>query len=568
MASPIGTSSENVPETDSGYRPVRAPRGLEICCRGWPQEAALRMLMNSLDEEVAEQPQRLTVCGGAGKAARNWPCYHAIVRALHDLKHDETLLIQSGKPVGVLPTHEWAPRVLIANSNLAGQSSNWETFHELDHLGLPMFGQMAAGSWISIGTQGNLDTAYETFASAGRRHFAGDLSGKWVVAGGMGGMGGAQPLAATLNGAAFLGIDADGETIKRRIRAGYCDICVNQLDEAIRLLKNALRKKQAVSVGLIGNCAEILPELARRGIVPDLLTDQTGAHDPLEGYIPSGLSVAEAGKYRRENPQGYLKRAYESIARQVTAMLELQKLGAVTFDFGNNLRAVAYKYGGVKDAYDIPGFVASYLRPLLSEGHGPLRWISLSGERADIHRADDLVLELFPEDSRLNRWIRLARERVKFQGLPARACWLGYRQRALLGARMNDLVARGELKAPVVIGRDDFDSGSATSPSGATENLRDASDAIADWPILNALLNTASGASWVSVQSGGGTGIGSSVHAGQAVVADGAPETARRIERVLTNDGAMGIVRHADGGDSEAIALARKAGIKIPVHGE
>jgi urocanate hydratase len=568
MAPPPRSSSEAVPETDPGYRPVRAPRGTSISCRGWPQEAALRMLMNSLDAEVAERPQELIVCGGTGKAARNWRCYHAMVRALQDLKQDETLLVQSGKAAGVFQTHEWAPRVLIANSNLVGEGSNWENFHELERLGLLMYGQMSAGSWISIGPQGILETTYETLAAAGRRHFGGDLSGKWVAAGGMGGMGGAQALAATLNGAAFLGMDADGEKIKRRIRAGYCDICVNNLDEAIRLLKNAVRKKQAVAVGLIGNCAEILPELARRGIVPDLLTDQTGAHDPLNGYLPAGLSLREATELRRQDPDDYLKRAYESISRHVTAMLELQKLGAVTFEFGNHLRAVAAAQGGVKNAGEIPGFVAEFLRPLFLEGRAPFRWVALSGERADIDRADKLALELFPEDETLNRWIRLARDRVKFQGLPARACWLSYGQGALVGARMNDLVARGELKAPVVLGRHHFDGGSIASPSSATENMRDGSDAIADWPILNALLNTASGASWVSLDSGGGAGIESSMHSSQAIVADGTPEAARRIERVLANDPGMGIARYADAGYPEALALARKSGVNIPAQDE
>jgi len=554
-------------ENEKGYQPVRAPRGTSLSCKGWQQEAALRMLMNNLDAEVAERPEELIIYGGTGKAARNWECYHAIVEALRGLENDETLLVQSGKPVGIFRTHEWAPRVLIANANLVGHWATWENFRELERLGLIMFGQMTAGSWIYIGTQGILQGTFETFAAAAQKHFASDLAGKLVVSGGMGGMGGAQPLAATMNGGAFLGIEVDAEKIKRRIRSGYCDFCITSLDEAIRILKNAVRQKQAVSVGLVANCADIIPELARRGIVPDLLTDQTSAHDPLNGYIPSGLSLEEAAELRRKDPADYLKRSYESMALHVTGMLELQKLGATTFDYGNNLRTMAFEHGGVKDAYDFPGFVPAYIRPLFCSGRGPFRWVALSGEPADIHRTDDLVLELFPENAILNRWIRLARKHVKFQGLPARICWLGYGERALFGGRINDLIAKGELKAPIVIGRDHLDCGSVASPFRETEGMKDGSDAIADWPVLNALLNTASGASWVSFHHGGGVGIGYSLHAGQVIVADGTPEMALRLERVLTNDPGIGVARHADAGYEEAISFARQARMKTPMVG-
>ena len=559
------------PETVSGpdkrvdsYQPVRAPRGTARTCKGWHQEAALRMLMNNLDPDVAERPQDLIIYGGTGKAARNWACYHAIVAALKDLGNDETLLVQSGKPVGVFQTHEGAPRVLIANANLVGHWATWEKFRELERLGLTMYGQMTAGSWIYIGTQGILQGTYETFAAAAQKHFGSDLSGRLVVTGGMGGMGGAQPLAATLNGAAFLGIEVDAERIKRRIRTGYCDICVNSLDEAIRILKNAVRQKNAVSVGLVGNCADVIPELARRGIVPDILTDQTSAHDPLNGYIPSGLGLEESAELRRRNPQDYLKRSYDSIARHVTGMLQLQKLGAATFDYGNNIRTMAFEHGGVKNAYDFPGFVPAYIRPLFCEGRGPFRWAALSGEPGDIYRTDDLVRELFPDNAILNRWILLARKHVKFQGLPARICWLGYGERARFGERINDLVAKGELKAPIVIGRDHLDCGSVASPFRETESMKDQSDAIADWPVLNALLNTASGASWVSFHHGGGVGIGYSLHAGQVTVADGTTEMAKRLHRVLTNDPGIGVARHVDAGYERAVNFARESGVKIP----
>jgi len=555
----------SVADAGSSYQPVRAPRGTTLVCKGWQQEAALRMLMNNLDPEVAERPQELIIYGGTGKAARNWACYHAIVAALKSLGNDETLLVQSGKPVGVFQTHEAGPRVLIANANLVGHWATWEKFRELERLGLMMYGQMTAGSWIYIGTQGILQGTYETFAAAARKHFASDLAGKLVVTGGMGGMGGAQPLAATLNGAAFLGIEVDPERIKRRIRTGYCEICVNSLDEAVRILKNAVRQKHAVSVGLVGNCADVIPELARRGIVPDLLTDQTSAHDPLNGYIPSGLGLEDAAELRRTNPQDYLKRSYDSIARHVTGMLELQKLGAATFDYGNNIRTVAFEHGGVKDAYNFPGFVPAYIRPLFCEGRGPFRWAALSGEPADIYRTDDLVLELFPDNAILNRWIRLARKYVKFQGLPARICWLGYGERARFGLAINDLVKKGTIKAPIVIGRDHLDCGSVASPFRETESMKDGSDAVADWPLLNALVNTAAGASWVSIHNGGGVGIGYSLHAGQVTVADGTDMMAKRIERVLTTDPGMGIIRHADAGYDEAKEFAKKTGVRIPM---
>jgi len=543
---------------------IRAPRGATISCKGWQQEAALRMLMNNLDPDVAERPDDLVVYGGTGKAARNWACYEAIVKSLRELENDETLLVQSGKPVGVFRTHPWSPRVLIANSNLVGHWSNWEKFGELERAGLTMYGQMTAGSWIYIGTQGILQGTYETFAAAARKHFGGDLAGRLVVTGGMGGMGGAQPLAATMNGAAFLGIDVDPERIKRRVKTGYCDVMVNDLDEALRILKNAVRKREAASVGLVGNCADLIPELARRGVVPDLLTDQTSAHDPVGGYIPQGLTVEQAAELRTRDAAEYRRRSLASMAAHVQGMLDLMKLGAVTFDYGNNIRTFAFEHG-VKDAYAFPGFVPAYIRPQFCEGRGPFRWAALSGEPSDIHRTDKLVLELFPHDESLARWIRLAQKRVKFQGLPARICWLGYGERDKFGLALNDLVARGELKAPIVIGRDHLDCGSVASPYRETEKMLDGSDAIADWPLLNALLNTASGASWVSIHNGGGVGIGYSLHAGQVTVADGTKEMAARIERVLTNDPAMGVIRHTDAGYEQAAAVAVQRGIRVPM---
>jgi len=553
-----------ITEETTGYQPVRAPRSATISCKSWQQEGALRMLMNNLDPEVAERPEELIVYGGRGRAARNWKCFHAIVDSLRSLENDETLLVQSGKPVGIFRTHSHAPRVLIANSNLVGHWSDWKHFDELDRVGLMMYGQMTAGSWIYIGTQGILQGTYETFAAAGRKHFGGDLAGKLVASGGMGGMGGAQPLAATLNGAAFLGIDVDPERIKRRVKAGYCDVMVNNLDEALRILKNAVRTREASSVGLVGNCADVIPELAQRGIVPDLLTDQTSAHDPIGGYIPQGLDVEQAAELRKRDSDTYRKRALESIAKHVEGMLALRKLGAVAFDYGNNIRTFAYEQG-VKNAYDFPGFVPAFIRPLFCEGRGPFRWAALSGEASDIYRTDKLVTEMFPHDDILCRWIALAQKRVRFQGLPARICWLGYGEREKFGLALNELVARGELRAPVVIGRDHLDCGSVASPFRETESMRDGSDAVADWPLLNAMLNTASGASWVSIHNGGGVGIGYSLHAGQVLVADGTKEMAERTERVLTNDPGIGVARHVDAGYPEAIDFAAKSGVRIPM---
>ncbi len=553
-------------EERTGYQPMRAPRGTAISCKSWQQEAALRMLMNNLDPEVGERPEDLVVYGGRGKAARNWDCFHAIVNSLRKLENDETLLVQSGKPVGIFRTHSYAPRVLIANSNLVGHWDDWKHFNELERAGLMMYGQMTAGSWIYIGTQGILQGTYETFAAAARKHFGAnaDLSGKLVVSGGMGGMGGAQPLAATLNGAAFLGIEVDPERIKKRLKTGYCDVMVNSLDEALRILKNAVRKREAASVGLVGNCADVVPELAKRGVVPDLLTDQTSAHDPIGGYIPQGLTIEEAKELRERDSETYRRRAMESIAKHVEGMLELQKMGAVTFDYGNNIRTMAFEQG-VKNAYDFPGFVPAYIRPLFCEGRGPFRWAALSGEASDIHRTDQLVLEMFSQNESLCRWIKLAQKRVHFQGLPARICWLGYGERDKFGVALNDLVARGELKAPIVIGRDHLDCGSVASPYRETESMRDGTDAVADWPMLNALLNTASGASWVSIHDGGGVGIGYAVHAGQVTVADGTKEMASRIERVLTNDPGIGVARHADAGYPEAIDFAKRKNVRVPM---
>jgi urocanate hydratase len=553
-------------ETEISQPPtsIRAPRGNSITCKSWQQEAAMRMLMNNLDEEVAERPKDLVVYGGTGRAARSWEAYHAIVNTLKNLENDETLLVQSGKPVGVFKTHEQAPRVLIANSNLVGHWSNWETFNELERAGLMMYGQMTAGSWIYIGSQGIVQGTFETLSAAGDKHFGGDLAGKLIVSGGMGGMGGAQPLAATMTGAAFLGIDVDPERIKKRLKTGYCDFMVSTLDEALRILKNAVRKKENVSVGLVGNCADIIPQLAARGVVPDILTDQTSAHDPLNGYVPNGMTLAEAMALRGRDPKAYQERSLDAMARHVEAMLELQKMGAVTFDYGNNIRTFAFQRG-VKNAYDFPGFVPAYIRPLFCEGRGPFRWVALSGEPSDIHVTDDLVLELFPNNRILRRWIDLARKRIKFQGLPARICWLGYGERAQFGVAINDLVKKGKIKAPIVIGRDHLDCGSVASPFRETESMKDGSDAVADWPLLNALLNTAAGASWVSIHNGGGVGIGYSLHAGQVTVADGTDMMAKRIERVLTTDPGMGVIRHADAGYDEANTFATKAGVKVPM---
>ncbi len=520
--------------------------------------------MNNLDPDVAERPDELIVYGGAGKAARNWPAFEAIVRELHQLENDETLLVQSGKPVGVFRTHEYAPRVLIANSNLVGAWANWEQFHELERKGLMMYGQMTAGSWIYIGTQGIVQGTFETFAAMADRHFGGDLTGRLIVSGGMGGMGGAQPLAATLNGAVFLGIDVDHARIERRVRTGYCDRIAFDLDEALDICEDAREQKRAVSVGLVGNCADVLPEIVRRAVSVDAVTDQTSAHDPLNGYVPVGVTLEEAAELRGQDARAYVQRSMQSMARHVEAMLALKRAGAVVFDYGNNIRKQAFD-AGCKDAFEIPGFVPEYIRPLFCEGKGPFRWVALSGDASDIRKTDDLALELFPEDVTLNRWLRLARDRVQFQGLPARICWLGYGERAEMGEAINEMVRRGDVKAPIAIGRDHLDTGSVASPFRETEGMKDGSDAIADWPILNALLNTASGASWVSFHHGGGVGIGYSLHAGQVSVADGTDEAAKRLNRVLTNDPGIGVARHVDAGYDNAGATARDKGIKIPM---
>ena len=545
-------------------RKIRAPRGAQLNCKGWHQEAALRCLMNNLDADVAERPEDLIVYGGAGKAARNWESFDAIVRSLKSLENDETLLVQSGKPVGIFRTHEYAPRVLIANSNLVGAWANWEHFHELERKGLMMYGQMTAGSWIYIGTQGIVQGTFETFASMADRHFGGSLSGRLLLSGGLGGMGGAQPLAATLNGAVFLGIEVDPARIERRVLNGYCDRMALTLDEALGICEDAREQKKAVSVGLVGNCAEVLPEIVRRGVKVDAVTDQTSAHDPLNGYVPAGLTLDEADELRRDEPQAYTRRSMESMARHVEAMLALKRSGAIAFDYGNNIRKMALD-AGVPDAFEIPGFVPEYIRPLFCEGKGPFRWVALSGEAEDIRKTDDLALELFPHDETLNRWLRLARDRVQFQGLPARICWLGYGERAEMGEAINELVRRGDLKAPIAIGRDHLDTGSVASPYRETEAMKDGSDAVADWPILNALLNTASGASWVSFHHGGGVGIGYSLHAGQVSVADGTDDASKRLNRVLTNDPGTGIARHVDAGYEEAIETAQEKGVKIPM---
>jgi urocanate hydratase len=549
-----------------GPRTVRAPRGPTLSCKGWQQEAALRMLMNNLDPEVAERPQDLVVYGGTGRAARSWEAFDAIVAALRRLENDETLLIQSGKPVGVFRTHAWAPRVLLANSNLVGRWANWEYFRELERAGLIMYGQMTAGSWIYIGSQGILQGTYETFGAVARTHFGGSLAGRFVLTAGLGGMGGAQPLAATMNDAAILGIDVDEARIDKRLETRYCDRKTRDLDEALRWIREATDAKRPLSVGLVGNAADVLPELVRRGVTPDVLTDQTSAHDTLNGYVPSGLSLAEAADLRQRDVAEYVRRASASIADHVRAMLAMQERGAIAFDYGNNIRTVALDHG-VKNAFNIPGFVPEYVRPLFCEGKGPFRWVALSGDPKDIARTDELVLELFPNDAHLKRWIALARERIQFQGLPSRICWLGQGERAKFGLALNDLVAKGELSAPIVIGRDHLDTGSVASPFRETEAMKDGSDAIADWPILNALLNTASGASWVSFHHGGGVGIGNSLHAGQVIVADGTPEMRVRLERVLTNDPGIGVARHADAGYDIAVRTAESQGIQLPMRG-
>ena len=543
---------------------IRAARGTALSCRGWVQEAALRMLQNNLDPEVAEKPEELVVYGGSGKAARDWPSFERICASLRALGDEETLLVQSGKPVGVLRTHPDAPRVLIANSNLVPKWATWEKFRELERAGLIMYGQMTAGSWIYIGTQGILQGTYETFAAAGRQHFGSDdLAGRLVVSAGLGGMGGAQPLAAAMCGAAFIGIEVDPARAKRRVEQGYLDLLAPSLEEALREAQRSMERGEGRSIGVVGNAAEALPELVRRGVKPDLVTDQTSAHDPLNGYIPARLSVAAAAELRARDPVEYQKRSLQSMARHVEAMLELRRRGSHVFDYGNNLRAFAQE-GGVRDAFAYPGFVPAYIRPLFCEGQGPFRWVALSGDPQDILVTDRAILDAFPEKAHLRRWLTLAQKRVKFQGLPARICWLGYGERARAGLIFNELVASGQVNAPIVIGRDHLDCGSVASPNRETEAMKDGSDAIADWPILNALVNAVNGASWVSFHHGGGVGIGYSLHAGQVIVADGTPAAAKRLERVLTSDPAMGVLRHADAGYERAIQVARERGVQIP----
>jgi urocanate hydratase len=548
----------------TAQRVVRAPRGSQRSCKSWQTEAALRMLMNNLDPDVAERPDDLVVYGGRGKAARNWACFEKIVEVLRRLGDDETLLVQSGKPVGVFRTHVDAPRVLIANANLVAHWATLENFNELDRKGLTMYGQMTAGSWIYIGSQGIVQGTYETFGELGRRHYGGDLAGKWILTAGLGGMGGAQPLAATMAGASILCIECDPSRIERRLATRYLDRRADSLDEALDFIAASTKARTPLSVGLVGNAAEVLPELLRRGVVPDALTDQTSAHDPLNGYLPAGWSLERAAAARASDPNAVIRAARSSIAQHVRAMLEFQRRGVPTFDYGNNIRQVAYEEG-VADAFAFPGFVPAYIRPLFCRGVGPFRWVALSGDPDDIFKTDAKVKELFPDDPHLHRWLDKARERIAFQGLPARICWLGLGKRARAGLAFNEMVARGELKAPIVIGRDHLDAGSVASPNRETEGMRDGSDAIADWPLLNALLNCASGATWVSLHHGGGVGIGYSEHAGMVVVCDGTEAAARRVERVLTNDPASGVMRYADAGYDEALRCAREHGLDLPM---
>jgi len=543
--------------------PIRAPRGRTLSARSWLTEAPLRMLMNNLDPEVAERPDDLVVYGGIGRAARNWDCYQRIVAALRRLGDDETLLVQSGKPVGVFRTHVDAPRVLIANSNLVGRWATWDHFNELDRKGLMMYGQMTAGSWIYIGSQGIVQGTYETFVEMGRQHYGGDLAGRWILTAGLGGMGGAQPLAATMAGASMLAVECRPERIQKRLETRYLDVRSDDLDEALALIGKATRERRAISVGLLGNAAEVLPELLRRGVRPDAVTDQTSAHDPVNGYLPEGWTLEQWDRLRESDPRAVDKAARASMAKHVRAMLDFQGLGIPVFDYGNNIRQVAFDEG-VGNAFDFPGFVPAYVRPLFCRGVGPFRWAALSGDPEDIHRTDAKVKALIPDDPHLHRWLDMARERIQFQGLPARICWVGLGQRHRLGLAFNEMVARGELKAPVVIGRDHLDSGSVASPNRETEAMRDGSDAVADWPLLNAMLNIASGATWVSIHHGGGVGIGYSQHAGLVIVCDGTPAAAARIERTLWNDPATGVMRHADAGYEEAIACARQHDLNLP----
>ncbi|HVS64010.1 MAG TPA: urocanate hydratase [Thermoanaerobaculia bacterium] len=544
---------------------IRAPRGSEISCKGWHQEAALRMLMNNLDPEVAERPGELIVYGGGGKAARDWPSYHTIVETLRRLENDETLLVQSGKPVGVFRTHDEAPRVLIANAHLVPRWGTIEEFRRLDAMGLTMYGQMTAGSWIYIGSQGIVQGTYETFAECARQHFGGTLAGRLVVTAGLGGMGGAQPLAATMNGAAFLGIEVDPARIERRVETGYCDQMSRDLDEALERVLEAKQKGEALSIGLVGNVADVLPEIVRRGVVPDVVTDQTAAHDLRVGYIPAEMSLEQAAEQRQSDPEGYESAVLDSMMVHVRAMLDLKAAGAQVFDYGNNLRGQVADRRGMSEAFDFPGFVPEFIRPLFCRGSGPFRWAALSGDPADIAVTDDAVLETFPHKEALGRWICQARERIHFQGLPARICWLEYGERAEMGLKFNWLVKKGKVAAPIVIGRDHLDAGSVASPNRETEGMKDGSDAIADWPLLNALVNTAAGASWVSLHHGGGVGIGYSIHAGMVCVADGTEMADRRLERVLTSDPGTGVMRHADAGYELAIETARERGVDLPM---
>ncbi|QTA38769.1 urocanate hydratase [Thermosipho ferrireducens] len=545
-------------------RTIKAPRGTKLTCKSWQTEAPMRMIMNNLDPEVARDPANLVVYGGTGRAARNWQCFDKIIETLKELEMDETLLIQSGKPVAVFKTHEWAPRVLIANSNLVPKWANWEYFRELESRGLIMYGQMTAGSWIYIGTQGILQGTYETFYAVAKKYFGGSLKGKWVLTAGLGEMGGAQPLAVTLNDGVVLAVEIDKRMIERRLKTGYLDTWTDNLDEALKMVQEHVKNGKPLSIGLLANAADVHPELVKRGIIPDIVTDQTAAHDPLIGYIPGGMSYEDAIKLRKEDPERYLELVYESVAKHIEAILDMQKQGAKVFEYGNNIRRLAYDHG-VKNAFDIPGYVPEYIRDLFSEGKGPFRWVALSGNPEDIYKTDKKVLELFPYDDHLRKWIELAQKKVKWQGLPARICWLGQGERAEFGLAINEMVRKGEIEAPIVIGRDHHDTGSVASPYRETEAMKDGSDAIADWPILNALLNTASGATWVSFHHGGGVGIGYSLHAGMVIVADGTELAQKKLERVLTNDVGLGVVRHADAGYKIAIETAKKHNLNIPM---
>jgi len=543
---------------------IQAPRGNRLSCKNWQIEAPYRMIQNNLNPDVAEDPENLIVYGGKGKAARNWDCYNAILKTLEKLNQDETLLIQSGKPVGVLRTHETAPRVLIANSNLVPEWANWDHFNELDKRGLMMYGQMTAGSWIYIGTQGILQGTYETFAAAAKQHFNSDLSGKFVLTAGLGGMGGAQPLAVTMNNGVILTIEVDSKRIERRLSTNYLEVATESLDDAVNMVQDAINSKKPLSIGLLGNAADIVPKMAQMDIIPDLVTDQTSAHDELDGYIPNGVTYKEAIRLRKSNPEKYVKESYRAIAEHCRGILKLMEKGSVCFDYGNNLRGQAKK-AGVNNAFDFPGFVPAYVRPLFCEGKGPFRWVALSGDSEDIFKTDEKIIELFPEDKTLIRWIKLAQDKVQFQGLPARICWLNYIQRSKFGVELNNMVASGELSSPIVIGRDHLDTGSVASPYRETESMKDGSDAVADWPLLNALINTASGATWVSIHHGGGVGMGLAIHAGQVICADGTLEMEKRIMRVLSNDPGLGILRHADAGYEDAISNAKKWDLEIPM---